>query len=652
MSNIALLLAFVTALSLLFLVIYGVVYLTRRTYDGFLEWTLAMGAYALGGLTFALAPRGAVVIFVANLFTLTGTLLLRRGLIRFRGGQPRRAFELGLLLLYLPVFGWFALDPANATPRIVVYSALAALLWGSATWVTLSRRPPHFGSADRLLACLLGAQTLLSMARGLHALLSGDTLPPLQQGEFYNVVNTFLQVLVFAPMALALLGLNAQRVEHDLRSARHELEADLAERARSAARLQESEQRLQRAQEGGGVGVWELDLRTGQSYQSPECRRLNGLPLDGPVNDAMWRDRVLPGDLARIDAEGAAAMAARRPFEVEFRIRLPSGDERWLLSKGDVLRDERDRPVRLVGINLDITARKQAELQVRELNEALEQRVRERTAELESANHALVAARDASDAANRAKSAFLANMSHELRTPLSAVIGMVYLLRGQLSDEGARDRLGKIDQAARHLLALIGDILDLSRIEAGRLELADAPMRLAEVRDKVLSVMSAAAEQRGLALSFELPEALAQQPLRGDALRLSQILLNLTGNAIKFTAHGSVRVRCEALGDTADAADAVTLRFAVSDTGEGISPEDQQRLFTAFEQVDNSPSRRHGGSGLGLSISRRLAEKMDGRIGVDSTPGQGSTFWFTVRLRHDTPVAAPVPVMPPSAGPA
>lgn len=241
------------------------------------------------------------------------------------------------------------------------------------------------------------------------------------------------------------------------------------------------------------------------------------------------------------------------------------------------------------------------------------------------------------ESANSAKSAFLANMSHEIRTPLGAITGMAYLIRRSQVTPQQADWLTKLELAAQHLLELINAVLDLSKIESGRLALDEAAVSVPRITSNVVSMMVQAASVAKLTLNVEttpLPQGLV-----GDAPRLQQALLNYVGNAIKFTPAGSVTVRVICVEDTVGSA---LLRFEVEDTGIGIAPEVLPRLFTAFEQADNSTSRQYGGTGLGLVIVRQLARLMGGDAGASSQPGQGSTFWFTARLRKDTRVAAPL----------
>jgi two-component system sensor histidine kinase/response regulator len=277
----------------------------------------------------------------------------------------------------------------------------------------------------------------------------------------------------------------------------------------------------------------------------------------------------------------------------------------------------------------DVTERHRSEQQIRQLNAELEQRVQQRTTELELANAGLVLARDAAEAANRAKSAFLANMSHEIRTPMNGILGMAELLRRDEHTPRQARRLDHIAAAGSHLLKTLNDILDLSKIEADKLSLDLAPMDPRALLERVRAQLTDQAQAKGLALRLELADL--PTLVQGDVTRLQQALLNLVANAIKFTERGEVVVRASVADETQAG---LLLKLEVQDTGIGIAPAVLPRLFGSFEQADSSTTRQYGGTGLGLAITRQLARLMGGEVGVVSTPGMGSRFWFTARLQR------------------
>ncbi len=254
----------------------------------------------------------------------------------------------------------------------------------------------------------------------------------------------------------------------------------------------------------------------------------------------------------------------------------------------------------------------------------LEKLVEEKTTEL-------MAAKEASEAANKAKSTFLSTMSHEIRTPMNAILGFTYLLKNDLKDPKQIDKLEKINYSAKHLLSIIDDVLSLSKIEAELIDLELIRFNIGDTLKKVRILMSDQIESRKLELIYDIDSILIDLTLIGDPLRLSQILLNYLSNAAKFTKRGHITLRAQVENEQDDS---VTLKFEVQDTGIGISEDQQAKLFQPFMQAEASTTRQYGGTGLGLIISRNLAQLMGGDAGVVSSLGQGSTFWFTVCLKR------------------
>ena len=380
-----------------------------------------------------------------------------------------------------------------------------------------------------------------------------------------------------------------------------------------------SDERYRLVQQATNDGIWDWNLLTHETYCSPAMLSLLGHDGDAPSlqSEQLWMDLIHPVERSGVLDTIAQSLATQGWFEIEFRLRSRRGEELWVLNRGKLVARAPDgRPSRAVGACSDLTARKTMELELRD-------------------------AKVRADAASLAKSRFLANMSHEIRTPMNAIIGFTYLLRRSIQDSGQLAKLDKIEQSGKHLLRVINDILELSKIEADHVRLECLPLQLGAVLDHVRSIMHERVEHKQLALHIELAPELARRSLCGDALRLNQILLNLVSNAVKFTPSGWIRISARL--EHEDAA-LVRVRFEVQDTGIGIAEADLPRLFEAFEQAEDSTTRQFGGTGLGLAISRKLARLMGGETGVFSQPGQGSTFWFTVAFQQcaEPSLAAPV----------
>ena len=414
---------------------------------------------------------------------------------------------------------------------------------------------------------------------------------------------------------------------------------DITERKRAEKALQRSQIMMERSENMARLASFEWEVDTNVVTWSPAMFRIFGRdPALGIPNLEGQAELYTSQSTRKLFDAVRQAVAEGTPYELELMTIQPDGEQRPCLVKGFPERDDSGRVIRVAGLVQDITESKQAELEIRSLNTRLEERVRQRTADLETANQLLTQSKIQAETANVAKSAFLANMSHEIRTPMNGIVGMANILRREGVTSKQALRLDTIDASARHLLSVINNILDLSKIEAGKFTLEEAPVVVSSLLSNVGSILSERAGAKGIQLLIET-EPLPRN-LVGDPTRLQQALLNYATNAVKFTEQGAVTLRTFKQKETADS---VTVRFEVVDTGIGITPEAMSRLFSAFEQADNSMNRKYGGTGLGLAITRRLADLMGGEVGAESTPGIGSTFWFTVKLRKSGEVVAIAP---------
>jgi len=391
--------------------------------------------------------------------------------------------------------------------------------------------------------------------------------------------------------------------------------------------LRNSEQRFKDFTRVSADWVWELDTRGRYSFVAGNVEGLLGFLPEEIVGRTPF-ELMHPAEATRVAALFEAIAAHQEIFyELENIVLTKAGTPLTILSSGVPTFDAEGNWTGYRGVDQDITERKHVEIELKHHRENLEKLVEERTAELAEAKLA-------AEAASRAKGSFLANMSHEIRTPMNAIIGLTHILQRKSIDERQRLQLGKVSAAAHHLLGIINDILDFSKIEAGKLNIEATDFELERVFDNTCALIGDAANTKGIEIVQHIAPILPMM-LHGDPLRIGQVLLNFASNAVKFTEQGHVTLTARLLAETEEG---VFVRFEVVDTGIGMSPEQQVRLFQAFEQADASTTRKYGGTGLGLAISRRLANLMGGDIGVESAPGQGSTFWFTALLqRTDAP---------------
>ncbi|UTP39305.1 ATP-binding protein [Phenylobacterium sp. LH3H17] len=380
---------------------------------------------------------------------------------------------------------------------------------------------------------------------------------------------------------------------------RHQAQRDLVKAAQEARR---SEERVKLALEIGEVRMWEMDYQRGSlSTVGFDYTELGMEPTFDLMMADMWFG-IHRDDRAGAQRAWEDHVTHGVPFRETYRVLQKDGPHQWHYSACEATKDEQGRVIRAIGVLRNIDNQKRGELE-------------------------LLKAKDEAEAANKAKSEFLANMSHEIRTPLNGVMGIAgALARTELCGSQA-EMVELIETSAQTLEALLTDILDLARIEAGRMEIRPEPFDLTTSVNACAALFEASAQAKDIELKVEL-EPYAQGMFEGDAPRIRQVLTNLLGNAVKFTSGGEVKLSVRARRDETT----THLTFAVSDTGIGFDEKTRQRLFGRFQQADGSITRKYGGTGLGLAISRSLAEAMGGDLTAEATPGKGATFYLSLEL--------------------
>lgn len=475
-------------------------------------------------------------------------------------------------------------------------------------------------SVDALLDPRSPAELERLKARGVRALLNA---PYVADGRLkYVLTASHSEPYVWPAEDIALLSELAARIFPRL------------ERARTEEALSESEERMRLAADAARFGMYDRNLRTGSFHVSARLKQMLGYPRNAVVGHAQVMSHMHPTD-AKVGIAAfkrASDPAGDGRIYVEQRIVQCNGAVRWIATVGRLF-FEQGTPTRSLGFWVDITDRKEVEEALRE-------------SEL-SQKHALKIA----EAANQAKSEFLSTMSHEMRTPLNGVLGMVELLLTERLTPQQRQYAELADTSAKSLLSLINDLLDIGKIEAGQLDIENVPFNLDDLLIELSNLYRLRAREKGLAFSTQQSPSTPSH-LIGDPGRLRQILNNLLSNALKFTRQGGFGLRIERLDhhDTEASGSSATLRFSVHDTGIGIAPEVQQKLFTRFTQADSSTTREFGGSGLGLAIVKQLCEHLGGEVRLSSTPGQGSVFSCELHFTQDTQAGhdTSLPVTPPA----
>jgi two-component system, sensor histidine kinase and response regulator len=510
---------------------------------------------------------------------------------------------------------------------------------GGADWIVATAMPEraylagvHAGRSRSAMVFAIALLLSLGIAAWLAAVVA-EPLRRLSRASQALAGGALSERVPVSRLAeLGTVGRSFNRMAAQLQASFGSLLAEVETRKHHERELAASENRVQLAVKAADLGVWDWNVEQDRLLWDASMYRLYGLRRqDFSGAYEAWTSCVVPEDRAQANEDVQAALRGEREFSSQFRVRWPDGSIHVLKGVAQTIRAEDGRALRMVGVNWDITEALRAEQELRRHRDHLEELVAERTA--------------AAEAANRTKSAFLANMSHEIRTPMNAILGYAQLLeRDESLGEPQRRRLEAIRISGEHLLDIINDVLAMSKIEAGRTTLAASRFDLRALLRQVHEMFAGLLDGR-VALGFTLADDLPHF-VEADAGKVRQVLINLLGNAAKFTRAGHIQVgaSCQAL-----APERLRVVITVADTGSGIGPEDQARIFRAFEQLEQGTQM--GGSGLGLSISRSFARLMGGDVTVTSQPGVGSTFTFSFEARPasaaaETRAQAPLALAP------
>ena len=437
-------------------------------------------------------------------------------------------------------------------------------------------------------------------------------------------------------------------IMEDAERSNQELKHEITERKRAQSEATGIRENMELILQGGDLGYWDWNIPNKTMSHNDRFAAILGRPSNSLGNGEEWRKEYIhPADLPRVDRAIAEYLSNKnQTYTSEYRIRRGSSDWIWVLDRGKIIEWNQDRtPLRMAGTLLDITNRKEYELEFKQSNQLLDKRSREleenqhiimgmmedandARESLEGANRELLVARTKSDQATQAKSEFLASMSHEIRTPMNGIIGTASLFNETSLNDEQREYLRIIQTSGDALLTLLNDILDFSKIEAGKLTLEPQPFDLRETCEHITELLAPTAHEKEINLILRFSPDTPPWVV-GDAGRIRQVLMNLANNALKFTTEGYVYIDVSAVAGTEKV---TTIHFNVKDTGIGISKDELAQLFQKFSQGDSSTTRKYGGTGLGLAICKQLVTLMKGKIGMESELGKGSSFWFRLNL--------------------
>jgi PAS domain S-box-containing protein len=564
---------------------------------------LGLGAYLSGASEFARQGRWGMVVVDSIFYLLALVIAFARNI------RLEIRFNAVLLIFYLV---GLALLLANGTSG----SGLIWLFAFSALGGTL------LGVRSAVVTIGINAVTLLII--GLVAHIHPESLPQWTESSsvFITIAIDFMSLNTLVSLSLAILTDGLEKSLRREKETSRSLEEAIAEHKLAEAERKINEERLKLALEAINDGLWDWNLLTNEVYYSPRYQTMLGYePGEIAGNFKSWEDLTNPEDRQRTLTITQDHLKKNLPFfESEFRMKTKNGNWLWILGRGKVVeRDAQGKAIRMVGTHTDISERKRMQAELENERLSLARRVAEQTAELQAANQELLRA-------SKMKDEFLASMSHELRTPLNAVLGMSEALLEEVYgplNKKQHNSLVRVQESGYHLLNLINDILDISKMEAGEMSLEIVPLSVAEITGECLAYIERSAAEKQIEIQLDLdPLALH---FTADHRRFKQILINLLSNAVKFTLEGG-KVGLDVEGDRENNA----ITFSVWDNGIGIDPMDLPRLFKPFVQLDSSLSRRYTGSGLGLALIQRLTELHLGSIQVESKPGAGSRFTVTL----------------------